>query len=100
MADYELRENGVLRRSDEMHIPDAPGNRDWRRYQAWLAEGNTPDPIPTKPVIVPADQVKAAIAADPALAAFARKLAKDGGVTEQEMIDGIAAEAKIQAMEV
>lgn len=52
---------------------------------------------PSAPV---ADQVKESLAGNAALAALVRKLAKDAGVTEQEMIDGIAAEAKVQVMEV
>ena len=41
---YKLRENGVLRLSDNAFIPDTPGNRDWQEFQEWLAEGNTPEP--------------------------------------------------------
>lgn len=40
---YKLMENGVLR-SDGACIPNSMGNRDWRRYQEWLADGNTPEP--------------------------------------------------------
>lgn len=35
---------GVLRRADNAYIPDDPSNADWGDYQAWLAEGNVPDP--------------------------------------------------------
>lgn len=27
-------------------IPPAPGNADFERYQAWLADGGVPDPAP------------------------------------------------------
>ena len=32
-------------------IPHDPRNADWKRYQKWLAKGNTPDPYvePTPP---------------------------------------------------
>ena len=41
---YKLKENGVIRLSDNANIPNNPNNRDWRKYQVWVAEGNTPDP--------------------------------------------------------
>jgi hypothetical protein len=46
MAAYYLVSgfDGVRRRVDDVWIPNDPGNRDWQAHQAWLAEGNTPDP--------------------------------------------------------
>lgn len=41
---YKLTDIGVRRLLDNADIPNDPVNRDWRKYQAWLAEGNTPDP--------------------------------------------------------
>lgn len=45
MAKYKLTENGVFDTERKLSIPNAPGNRHWREYQEWLAEGNTPDPM-------------------------------------------------------
>ena len=39
----------ILRLSDNAYIPQAPGNRDYREYLDWLAEGNTPLPAPDPP---------------------------------------------------
>jgi hypothetical protein len=51
VADYQhIRDyDGVLRTQDQATIPPDGGNRDWQEYQAWLAEGNTPDPAPPLP---------------------------------------------------
>ena len=46
----------VLRRVDSAYIPDDPANRDRQEFDAWVAEGNTPDPpdpLPTPPEPVP-----------------------------------------------
>jgi hypothetical protein len=55
MAEYQLIANygGVLRIADNATIPPDPANVDWQEYQAWLAEGNTPDPAPPLPEVVP-----------------------------------------------
>lgn len=47
---------GVLRLSDNAHIPEDVGNRDWIEYQKWLAVPNVPDAalVVPKPTIIPA----------------------------------------------
>lgn len=49
---YQLLKNSsdVIRTTDGAHIPSDHRNRDWDGYQAWLAEGNTPDPAPEDPI--------------------------------------------------
>lgn len=47
---YQLTSStSILRLSDNAFIPQAPGNRDYREYQEWLAKGNTPLPAPAPP---------------------------------------------------
>jgi len=48
---YKLIAEGV-KRSDGAFIPESMGNRDWRKYQEWLAEGNTPDPQYTEQELI------------------------------------------------
>jgi len=42
---YKLISVGIHRISDGAFIPNNPNNRDWRKYQTWLAEGNEPLPM-------------------------------------------------------
>lgn len=46
---YKLTLGGVIRLSDMAAIPQAPGNRDWDEYLAWVALGNTPQPADPDP---------------------------------------------------
>ncbi len=51
MENYKLSQNGqsVQRQSDKAFIPSDPANTDYAEYQAWLAEGNTPDAADAAP---------------------------------------------------
>lgn len=43
----------VLRTADQATIPDDPANRDRAEYEAWLDDGNTPDPPDAPSEVVP-----------------------------------------------
>lgn len=44
----------ILRIADNAFIPPDPDNRDYRKYLAWVEEGNTPEPAPEPPAPLPA----------------------------------------------
>lgn len=48
----------ILRRVDSAYIPDDPANRDRQQFDAWLAEGNTPDPPDPPPEPLPPEPVE------------------------------------------
>lgn len=49
---YKLYDGGVIHLASGKSIVADPANRDWRKYLAWVADGNTPeaaDPAPPPP---------------------------------------------------
>lgn len=34
----------VILKQEHTWVPNDPANRDWQEYQAWLAQGNQPEP--------------------------------------------------------
>jgi hypothetical protein len=54
MTLYQLTtDSSVIRLSDGALIPTDLGNTDWREYQSWLAQGNTPLPADDPPSPAP-----------------------------------------------
>ena len=45
---YKITASGVRRLSDNTDISTDPTSKDWRKYQKWLDEGNTPEPKETE----------------------------------------------------
>jgi hypothetical protein len=63
MADYRLTSSSsVIRASDGASIPSDPDNRDCIAYQAWLAQGNTPDPYVPPPAMPVVSRLQAMVA--------------------------------------
>lgn len=43
---YDVTATSAVRRSDGAFIPADPANKDYVEYLAWVAEGNSPTPLP------------------------------------------------------
>ena len=50
MKIYKLKLDDGVVLNGQVHIPNDEGNRHWVEYQAWLGDGNTPDPADPAPV--------------------------------------------------
>ena len=51
---YKLQRSGeVVCLANGATIPANPKNRDWQKYQRWLAEGNRPEPADPPPTPEP-----------------------------------------------
>ena len=61
---YQLTQSDtILRLADNAFIPQDPANIDYKEYQDWLAEGNTPEPAPEPepaPVLTTEQKLEAA----------------------------------------
>jgi hypothetical protein len=44
LLDGTIRNDVIIRLSDNAHIPFSVGNTDYQAYLKWLSEGNTPEP--------------------------------------------------------
>ena len=79
---YKLLQDGVIRLADQAYIPVAPANRDWRAYQAWLAQGGVPEAA--DPPSTPIDYSNSDNL-DKTLRALALCIAQVGGLTANQM---------------
>ncbi len=86
---YRLLPGGVIRTSDGAYIPNASGNRDWRKFQEWLLiSGNIPDPAaPPPPPDTPADRLERDAVTDPFKRALVARIAAAEGKTVRAVLD-------------
>ena len=44
----QLADGGGYRLNGVIDVPNAPANSEYQLIQEWIAEGNTPEPIPVE----------------------------------------------------
>lgn len=91
MAEYKLLGDGrVLKRTENLYIPDCMDNGDWKRYQKWLSKGNIPDPAdPPRPEPTLEEKIDRKVNFDPVVRGLLEVLAERFGVTKESIIADI-----------
>lgn len=89
MALYKLSSDGGVQRTDTgSFIPPDIENKHWREYQAWLAQGNFPDPAD---VYSPPTKDQKLASESEAFHAFTDYYAAREGILPKDVDDGIKA---------